>query len=77
MRKTLDELAAGLLALFSGPRKGPGPHNRYVLRIDESGNLFFELDEIDLMFVDLLWPENPPAHRFALDPGTALYRYRS
>jgi hypothetical protein len=73
---TLDEVAAGLLELFSGPRKGPGPHNRYVLCSDESGELFFELDELDMEFEDLFWPENPPVHRFSIDPETALLRYR-
>jgi hypothetical protein len=73
---TFDEAAAGLAKLFSGPRKGGGSHNHYVLRSDESGELFFELDEMDMEFVGVLWSENPPVHRFALDPKTALLRYR-
>jgi hypothetical protein len=73
---TLDEAAASLLELLNGPRRGPGPHNHFVLRSDEAGELFFELDELDLEFEDLFWSENPPVHRFALDPKTALERYR-
>jgi hypothetical protein len=73
---TLDEVAAGLAELFSRPRKGGGPHNHYVLRSDKAGELFFELDELDMEFVGVLWSENPPVHRFALDPSTALLRYQ-
>jgi hypothetical protein len=76
MGNTLDEVAAGLAKLFSGPTKGGGSHNHYVLRADESGELFFELDELDMEFIDVLWSENPPVHRFSLDPETALLRYR-
>jgi hypothetical protein len=72
---TFDEAAAGLAELFGGPRKGGGSHNHYVLRSDEAGELFFELDELDLEFEDVFWAENPPVHRFALDPKTALLRY--
>jgi hypothetical protein len=75
MGKTPDEVAAGLAELFNG-RKGPGPHNRYVLRSNEAGEVFFELDEIDLMFPDLFWPEDPPTPRFVLDPKIALLRYQ-
>jgi hypothetical protein len=76
MGRTLDEVAAGLRELFSGPRKGGGPRNHYVLRSDESGELFFELDELDMEFEDLFWSENPPVHRFWRDPETALLRYQ-
>jgi hypothetical protein len=51
---TLDEAAASLLELLNGPRRGPGPHNHYVLRSDDAGELFFELDELDLEFEDLI-----------------------
>jgi hypothetical protein len=61
---TLDEAAAGLFKLLSGPRRGPGPHNHYVLRLDESGELFFELDEFDMEFEDIFWSENPPMRPF-------------
>jgi hypothetical protein len=54
MGRTLDEVAAELRELFSGPRKGGGPHNHYVLRSDDSGELFFELDELDMEFRRLI-----------------------
>jgi hypothetical protein len=76
---TFLEAAKGLAELLSGPRKGPGPHHRYELVRGESGELEFQLDEVDVFFDGLMnemlgTPLTVP--RFKLDPTTALLRYR-
>jgi hypothetical protein len=76
MGKALEEVAAELREPFGRPKKGGDSHDHYVLRSDEYGGPSFELDEVDMEFVGVLWSENPAVHRFALDPKTALLRYR-
>jgi hypothetical protein len=51
---TFLEAAKGLAELFSGPIKGPGPHHRYELVRGESGELEFQLDEVDVFFDGLM-----------------------
>jgi hypothetical protein len=79
MDTTFDQAAKGLAELFNGPRKSPGPHHRYELIRGESGELEFQLDELDF-FVDGLMKEKfgtpLTVPRFKLDPKTARLRYR-
>jgi hypothetical protein len=75
---TFLEAAKGLAELLAGI-KGPGPHHRYELVRGASGELEFQLDEVDLFFDGVMnemlgTPLTVP--RFKLDPTTALLRYR-
>jgi hypothetical protein len=62
---TFLEAAKGLAELFSGPRKGPGPHHRYERVRGESGELEFQLDELDVFF---RWPHERNARDTANGP---------
>jgi hypothetical protein len=48
IRRWPCQAAKGLAELLSGPRKGPGRHYRYELVRGESGELEFQIDELDV-----------------------------